>query len=133
MGVLVDTNIILDVVTDDPDWAEWSSAILASRRAGELIVNPMIFSELCVGAESADEVVEILNELGMTMHDLSLNALFEAAQAFKRYRMCRGNKRSPLPDFFIGAQAADEGWALITRDGSRYRTYFPGVELICPV
>ena len=106
----------------------------ALGRAGEgkLFVNPVIFSELCVGAKDADEVVEILSELGLTMHDLSLNALFLAAQAFKCYRLKQGNKTSPLPDFYIGAQAEDSGWTLITRDPTRFRTYFPKVRLISP-
>lgn len=132
MATLVDTNVILDIVTDDPAWAEWSASALERAGEGELFVNPIIFSELCFGAENVDEVVEILSELGLKMHDLSLNALFLAAKAFKRYRLKQGNKTSPLPDFYIGAQAEDREWTLITRDPRRFRTYFPKVILISP-
>ena len=132
MPSLVDTNVILDIITDDPAWAEWSANALESAGEELLFVNTVIFSELCVGAENVDEVVEILSELRLEMHDLSLNALFLAAKAFKRYRANQGNKTSPLPDFYIGAQAEDYEWTLITRDPSRYQTYYPKVRLVSP-
>lgn len=130
--MLVDTNIILDIITDDPNWGEWSARALNAAPHGELRVNPVIFSELCVGAEDVNEVLEILNELGMTVHDFSFDALFLAAKAFKCYRLKAGRKTSPLPDFYIGAQAMDQDWVILTRDAKTYRTYFPTVRLIAP-
>ncbi|NBB79683.1 MAG: PIN domain-containing protein [Verrucomicrobia bacterium] len=132
MPVLVDTNVLLDLVTDDPDWADWSESKLNELSAQGLCVNPVIFTELCVGAERAGEVVELLDELRIELHELSLDALFLAAKAFQRYRQLSGSKRSSLPDFYIGAQALDQTMRVLTRDTQRFRTYFPEVDLICP-
>lgn len=132
MAVLIDTNIVLDLVTDDPVWAEWSEAKLRELSGEGFWVNSVIFSELCVGAEGVDEVVELLDDLKIGFQELSLQALFLAAKAFQRYRQRSGSKRSPLPDFYIGAHAVDQRMRLLSRDPQRFQAYFPEVELICP-
>lgn len=129
---LVDTNVLLDLVTDDLQWADWSATMLQSLSRETLCVNPVIFSELCVGAETVDEVVDLLEELSIDWKELSLNALFLAAKAFGRYRAREGKKDTPLPDFFIGAHAADESMRILTRDPRRFAFYFPQVELLSP-
>lgn len=132
MSVLVDTNVILDLVTEDPRWADWSESMLERYSIEGLTVNPVIFSELCVGADEVEDVVEMLGELRIDLQETSLNALFLAAKAFRRYRSRGGSKISPLPDFFIGAHAADLSIPVLTRDPTRMASYFPEVELICP-
>lgn len=131
MAVLVDTNVISDVIYQDPVWAPWSSARLL-QYAGDLVVNPMVFAELCCRANSAGEVEQIIRSLGCKQEELSHSALFQAAKAFVAYRQQGGKRTSPLPDFFIGAHAQAEGHTLLTRDKGRYQTYFPAVPLICP-
>lgn len=132
MAILVDTNVILDLVTEDPEWADWSEAMLQAHTDETLCVNSVIFSELCVGAESPDEVLELLEELCIQVEDLSFDALFLAAKAFRKYRMQSGTKQYPLPDFYIGAQAADRNMPILTRDPRRFATYFPKVKLLSP-
>jgi len=131
MPILVDTNVISDVIHQDPVWAPWSSAQLL-QSAGDLVVNPMVFAELCCRAASAAEVDHIIRTLGLKHEELSQDTLFLAAQAFVAYRRQGGSRTSPLPDFFIGAHAQAAGHTLLTRDKSRYQTYFPTVTLICP-
>lgn len=132
MPLIVDTNLILDVATDDPVWGEWSDAQLTKHQEKGLIVNPVIYAELCAGAEKVSEVDALLRGLELEFRELTREALFLAAKAFLRYRRSGGTKTSPLPDFFIGAQAGDLGIGILTRDPGRYRTYFPGVELVTP-
>ena len=132
MPVLVDTNVILDIAYDDATWADWSEGQLELQRQRGLIVNPMVYSELCAGAESVREVNEILSRLGLTLQELPKTALFLAAKAFLLYRRQGGSKTSPLPDFFIGAHAQASGFALLTRDSGRYKSYFPAVALVTP-
>lgn len=129
--ILVDTNIILDVGEQDESWADWSQDQMA-RFVGRLIINPMIYAELCYEAGSAPDVDAILFTLGLRYDELPRQALFLASQAYKRYRSRGGPKTSPLPDFFIGAHAAALDLAILTRDVARYRSYFPSVELVCP-
>ncbi len=132
MPVIVDTNVILDLVTDDQEWADWSESQINQLSKEGLWTNGIIFSELCVGAESVEEVEELLLDLNLEMHELGRGALFAAAKAFKLYRSRSGEKTSPLPDFYIGAQAEVLQLPLLTRDPRRFRTYFPTVKLICP-
>jgi len=132
LAILVDTNVILDLVTEDPQWADWSESMFDTYAGEILCVNPVIYSELCVGAESADEVLELLDELTLQVYELSYDALYLAAKAFRKYRNQSGTKRSPLPDFYIGAQAADQHMAIMTRDPRRFAAYFPRVKLIAP-
>lgn len=131
MPVLVDTNVLSDVIHQDPDWSAWSSAKLL-QHAGNLVVSPIVFAELCCPADSAAEVDLIIRTLGLTYEAPCQQALFIAAKAFVAYRRQGGRKTSPLPDFFIGAQAQASGYALLTRDKGRYQTYFPSVTLLCP-
>lgn len=129
---LVDTNIILDLVTDDPTWAEWSQTILSEHAADELIINPAIYAELCFGYQSAKEVDALLVEMGLTLEETPREGLFAAARAFAEYKRKGGARRFVLPDFFIGGHALVTGTVLITRDRGRYATYFPKVTLIAP-
>lgn len=132
MPFLVDTNLILDVATDDPVWGEWSDAQLTKHQKRGLFINPVIYAELCTGADESSEVDALLKELKLEWRELTRGALFLAAKAFLQYRRRGGTKTSPLPDFFIGAQAESLGMAIITRDPARYGTYFPKVKLIAP-
>ena len=131
MPVLVDTNVIADVLHGDPVWADWSHAQL-TRHAGDLLINPMIYAELCYRTTSPDEVEQVITSLGVRYTELPRTALFIAAQAYRAYRQRGGAKSAPLPDFFIGAHAAAANLTLLTRDRSRYTTYFPSVPLINP-
>jgi len=131
MPVLVDTNVIVDVFYQDPVWENWSKTQM-TRYAGDLLINPMVYSELCYRALSAAEVDECLTILGFRYEELPKPALYLAAKAYRAYRQRGGVKTSPLPDFFIGAHAAAAGHTLLTRDRARYETYFPNVPLICP-
>jgi predicted nucleic acid-binding protein len=132
-GVLVDSNIILDVFLDDPNWAEWSETKLEKYSAiTKLFINPVVYSEVSIGFKKIEDLESALNRGGFQMIEISKEALFLAGKAFLKYRRNRGAKRSPLPDFYIGAQAAILEMDLITRDESRYRTYFPTVNLISP-
>ena len=132
-GILVDSNIILDVFLDDPNWAEWSESKLEDFSSiTKLFINPVVYSEVSIGFKRIEDLEIGLNRGGFEMLEIPKEALFLAGKAFLKYRKNRGTKRSPLPDFYIGAQAAILGMDLITRDESRYRTYFPTVKLISP-
>jgi predicted nucleic acid-binding protein len=132
-GVLVDSNIILDVFLDDPNWAEWSESKLEKFSATtKLFINSVVYSEVSIGFKRIEELESALNRAGFQLLEIPKEALFLAGKAFLKYRKNRGTKRSPLPDFYIGAQAAVFEMALITRDVVRYRTYFPTVNLISP-
>jgi predicted nucleic acid-binding protein len=132
-GILVDSNIILDVFLDDPSWADWSESKLAKFSAiTKLFINPVVYSEVSIGFKRIEELEFALDHTGFQMLEIPKEALFLAGKAFLKYRKNRGKKRSPLPDFYIGAQAAILKMDLITRDPSRYRTYFPTVRLITP-
>lgn len=128
---IVDTNVLLDVIEQDARWADWSQEQIV-QHANRLMVNPLIYTELCYEAGSAEDVDAILLTLGLRYEELPRQALFLAARAFRLYRGRGGTKAAPLPDFFIGAHAAALGTPIITRDVARYRTYFPNVELISP-
>lgn len=129
--VLVDTNVILDVTGADPVWLGWSSGQLAGL-LHRLVINPLIYTELCHQAGKIEDVETILASLGLAYHELPREALFLASQAFRSYRLKGGTRTAPLADFFIGAHAQAEGFSLLTRDVTRYRSYFPSVPLICP-
>jgi predicted nucleic acid-binding protein len=129
--ILVDTCVILDLVRDDPEWAGWSSSQLA-RHEGRLAVNPMIFTELCYAAGSATEVNGLLDDLSLEYLEFSREALFIAARAFGMYKRRGGIRTAPLPDFFIGAHARALNIPLLTRDITRFRSYFPDLAIISP-
>ena len=130
---LVDSNVLLDVATADPIWAEWSSEILA-RTADEavLVINPLIYAEVSVGFISIEALEAALPAVVYRRDDLPYEAAYLAGKCFLRYRQGGGARRSPLPDFYIGAHAAVAGYRLLTRDEARYRTYFPKLDLIAP-
>ncbi len=132
--VIVDSNVLLDVVTDDPTWGAWSGQSL-ERAADEaiLLINALIYAEVSVGFDSIEALEEALPPDLYRRERLPYEAAFLAGKAFLRYREAGGARRSPLPDFYIGAHAAVAGYRLLTRDATRYRTYFPTVELIAPV
>jgi predicted nucleic acid-binding protein len=130
---LVDTNVIIDILSRDPTWFEWSSKTLrASADKGPLAINPIIYAELAVGFERIENLDAALPESDWARLPLPWGAGFLAGRCFGDYRRRGGRRPRPLPDFFIGAHAAVEGLALITRDVSRFKTYFPAVELVTP-
>jgi hypothetical protein len=132
-GLLVDSNIILDVFLNDPKWADWSEATLAAHSINStLYINSIIYTEVSIGFDKIEDLESALLKAGFKMLDIPKEALFLAGKAFLSYKRQKGAKKSPLPDFYIGAQAAVLGINLISRDTSRYRTYFPTVSLICP-
>jgi predicted nucleic acid-binding protein len=132
-GLLVDSNIILDIFLDDPEWADWSESALAHySELTALYINPVIYTEVSVGFKKIEEVESALHKGGFQMLEIPKEALFLAGKSYLAYKKGKGTKKSPLPDFYIGAQAAVLGLDLITRDKDRYRTYFPKVKIICP-
>lgn len=132
-GVLIDSNIILDVVLNDPKWADWSESKLDEYdQSGILYINPIVYSEVSIGFKRIEDLESAIAKAGLHMLEIPKEALFLAGKAYLTYRKRKGTKRSPLPDFFIGAQAAVQNLDLITRDVSRYRSYFPTVKLIAP-
>ncbi|MES1244993.1 MAG: type II toxin-antitoxin system VapC family toxin [Acidobacteriota bacterium] len=132
-GVLVDANVILDVATEDPLWSEWSATMLARcADSGLLIINPIIYAEVSVGFDRIEELDEVLPADAFRRDPLPWEAAFLAGKCFLAYRRRGGARRSPLPDFYIGAHAAVKGLPLLTRDPRRYRTYFPHLSLLAP-
>jgi predicted nucleic acid-binding protein len=130
---LVDSCVLLDIATNDPKWGEWSAEKMAEALdEGELVINPVIYAEVSVGYPSLEMVDELLPPDDCRREPLPYEAAFLVGKAFQKYRKNGGQKRSPLPDFYIGAHAAVAGFRLLTRDATRYRTYFPKLELICP-
>ena len=131
--LLVDSNVILDVFLDDPQWADWSEMTLNQYgAANDLLINPIIYTEISIGFDQIEKLEEAVRKAGFQMLEISREALFLAGKVFLQYRRNEGTKSSPLPDFFIGAHAAVLGIDLITRDVARYRIYFPTVTLISP-
>ncbi|OLP15686.1 DNA-binding protein [Leptolyngbya sp. 'hensonii'] len=132
-SVLVDSNVILDVLTEDQTWFDWSSRQLADcAEQGSLLINPIIYAELSIGFTQLAELEAALPQSFFQREPLPYEAAFLAGKAFLRYRKSSGERRSPLPDFYIGAHAMVAGLNLLTRDATRYRTYFPEVLLIAP-
>jgi predicted nucleic acid-binding protein len=131
--LLVDTNVLLDVVTNDSEWADWSLRQLDKWALhSRLIANPVIYAELSIGFQRIDEVEAFLEETGVQIEEISRRALFLAGKAFREYRARGGPRTGVLPEFFIGAHAVTEGVGLLTRDARRYRSYFPTITLITP-
>jgi predicted nucleic acid-binding protein len=129
----VDSNVILDVVTDDPEWGDWSADQLAdAAQRGALIINPVIYAEISAGFERIEDLDDALPASYYRRMPLPFEAAFLAGQCFVKYRKRGGSRRSPLPDFYIGAHAAIADFTLLTRDASRYRTYFPTLRIVVP-
>jgi predicted nucleic acid-binding protein len=132
-GLLVDSNVILDIFLDDPNWADWSeSALVKYSTHTTLYINSIVYTEVSVGFKKIEELESALHKGGFQMLEIPKEALFLAGKAYLKYRKGQGIKKSPLPDFYIGAQAAVLDLDLITRDRGRYATYFPTVRIICP-
>ena len=131
--VLIDANVLLDILTDDPRWRSWSEEkVLAVIETDQAAVNPIIYAELGAAYRTAAELDRVLSGWPVQRLALPYEAAFPPAQAFLRYRRRGGQRRSPLPDFYIGAHAVAAGFTLLTRDAPRYRTYFPKLRLISP-
>jgi predicted nucleic acid-binding protein len=131
--IFVDTNVLLDVVIDDPHWGEWSTARLEEAELlGPLLANDIVYAEFSQNYASVEETDEALEGLGVTITATPRDALFLAGKAYRKYRGSHGSKTGVLPDFFIGAHAALLGVPLLTRDLRRYRSYFPSLTLITP-
>ncbi len=131
--ILVDTNVLLDLVTDDPNWADWSVAQLeAASLRGPLLINDVVYAELAVRYGRIEELEAFVGEAGLEIVPIPRAALFLAGKVFTQYRKSGGSRTGVLPDFFIGAQAAVSQLTLLTRDIGRYRTYFPSLTLITP-
>lgn len=125
--------MLLDVLTDDPTWSAWSGQALAEcAERSALAINPVIYAEVSIRFQRIEELEEALPEQDFLRLPLPWEAAFLAGKCFVRYRRRGGRRSAPLPDFYIGAHAAVAGLVLLTRDATRYRTYFPGVEIVAP-
>jgi predicted nucleic acid-binding protein len=132
-AVLVDTNVILDIITEDPRWKEWSSEKLAECAENAiLVINPIIYAEVSMAFDRIEDLDSALPADFFQRVPLPWEAAFLAGKCFVRYRRQGGRKHAPLPDFYIGAHAAVSGMILLTRDTKRYRRYFPTLTLIAP-
>jgi predicted nucleic acid-binding protein len=131
--ILVDSNVLLDVATGDPAWSAWSSdALEEAANEAPLVINPLVYAEVSIRFSRIEDLELAIPSDLFRRDALPFEAAFLAGKAFLNYRRRGGNRASPLPDFYIGAHAAVADLRLLTRDASRYRTYFPTVELICP-
>ena len=131
--LLVDTNVLVDVLQNDPQWAEWSiSQMRAQSSLHALVINPIIYAEMSLSFSTLEALDDVVVTLALELREIPRAALFLAAKAYAQYRWRGGNKLQVLPDFFIGAHAAVEGWPLLTRDASRFRTYFPTLDVLAP-
>lgn len=131
--VLVDSNVLLDVATDDPRWGEWSrNALHETADRSILVINPLVYAEVSIGFARIEDLEESLPPALFRREALPWEAAFLAGKAFHAYRRRGGARTSPLPDFYIGAHAAIRGYVLLTRDARRYRTAFPALKLITP-
>jgi len=132
-GVLVDSNILLDVATNDPEWGGWSASALEElAEHSSLMINPIIYAEVSIGYGTIEALEAALPLALYRREALPWEAGFLAGKCFLRYRRGGGLRRAPLPDFYIGAHAAVARLGLLTRDARRYRSYFPTVELFAP-
>ena len=132
-GVIVDSNVILDVFLNDPKWADWSESKLEEYGyQTSLYINSIIYSEISIGFKLIEDLESAINIAGFHLLEIPKEALFLAGKAFIEYKKRKGVKRNPLPDFFIGAQAAVLDLEILTRDISRYKSYFPTVKLLTP-
>lgn len=132
MPVMVGSNVIFDVTNDNPIRADWSDSQITAYQPGGLLINPLIYAELCTDDSTTADVDKVLAGLRLELHELTRDALFLAAKAYLKYRRQGGTKTALLPDFFIGAHAQVLSVPILTRDAGRFTSYFPGVQLICP-
>lgn len=130
---LIDSSVLLDILTEDPTWSSWSEAALASARdTGRLVINPIVYAEVSAGFDRIEDLDDAVPVSEFDREPLPYEAGFLAGKAYLAYRRRGGQRRSPLPDFYIGAHAAVHRYQLLTRDAARYRTYFPSVEVRAP-
>lgn len=130
---LVDPSVLLDILTDDPEWRDWSErAVAAARDQGMLVINPIVYAEVSTGFAAIEDLDDAVPAYDFAREPLPFEAGFLAGKAFLAHRHHGGQRRSSLPDFYIGAHAAVAGYRLLTRDDRRYRTYFPSLQLVAP-
>lgn len=131
--MLVDTNVLVDVLQDDPAWADWSiTQLKAQSKVHRLVINPIIYAELSLTFSTVEALDKVIDGLALAIVEIPKPALFLAGKAFVQYRRRRGVKTNVLGDFFIGAHAAVSRMPVLTRDSKRYQTYFPSVRLVTP-
>jgi predicted nucleic acid-binding protein len=130
---LVDSNVLLDVVTENEEWADWSASMLAdAAQNGRLVINPLVYAEVSCGFDRIEALEEALPAEYFVREALPWAAAFLAGKVFLKYRRSGGARTAPLPDFLIGAHAAAAGYTLLTRDARRFSTYFPRLRIIAP-
>jgi predicted nucleic acid-binding protein len=130
---LVDTNVLLDIATNDRQWGNWSlSQLDAAAIRGPVIINAVIYAEFSVGYARIEQLEKTVKNAGLKIAEIPRSALFLAGKVFHRYRSQGGSRTGVLPDFFIGSHAAVTGMPLLTRDPRRYKTYFANLQLIAP-
>lgn len=132
MPVLVDTNVMIDVLTDDTNWADWSLEQLERYEAEGLLINPVIYAELCFGLPTVKAADDVVRQYGLVWQELPRLGLFKAAKAFQSYKKRGGTRPFVLPDFFVGGHAEAAQLPVLTRDIQRFQSYFPGVRLLSP-
>ena len=131
--LLVDTNVLVDVFQDDPQWAHWSiTQLRAHAKVHQLVINPIVYAEISLSFSTLEALDSAVSTLALEHREIPRPALFLAAKAYSQYRKRGGSKSNVLPDFFIGAHAAVEEWPLLTRDARRFRTYFPTLDVVAP-
>ncbi len=132
-GAFIDSCVLLDLFTDDPNWGDWSEKILDQySQTNTLYINSIVYTEVSIGFDKIEELEKAIVQIGIKVLEIPREALFLTGKAFLKYRRKKGTKSSPLPDFFIGAHATVSSFELITRDVTKFRTYFPQVKLIHP-
>jgi predicted nucleic acid-binding protein len=130
---LVDANVLIDIFGGDAVWRDWSTQqLLVSRESGELVINPIVYAEVAAAFPTQRKLDDALGPEQYRRENLPWDAAFNAGRAFLAYRRAGGTKRSPLPDFYIGAHAEVKGYALLTRDHGRYRQAFPALKIVSP-
>jgi predicted nucleic acid-binding protein len=131
--LLVDTNVLVDVLQNDPQWSDWSIAQLrAQSKLHALAINPVVYAEMSLSFSTLEALDDVVLTMALELREIPRPALFLAGRAYALYRRRGGSKGQVPPDFFIGAHAAMEGWPLLTRDASRFKTYFPTIDVIAP-
>ena len=133
MATLIDTNVLLDVLLEDEEWLDWSAARVGdAAQQGRVLINPIIYAEVSSAYDDIEALERALPAQYYTREPLPWEAAFLAGRAYVAYRRRGGTRRSPLPDFYIGAHAAAAGHTLLTRDPGRYRSYFPKLRILAP-
>jgi predicted nucleic acid-binding protein len=133
MATLIDTNVLLDILLEDEEWVEWSAAMVArAARQGRILINPIVYAEVSGAYDDIETMDRALPADYYVREPLPWDAAFLAGRACVAYRRRGGLRRSPLPDFYIGAHAAVAGHILLTRDPGRYRAYFPKLRIVAP-